>query len=246
MIIGKSLTALGGGGLKPEIRVTAKAGALLNLRYKDSSIILQSYQLGSEETQHRFVASVSETAYVVEDVSNNGSVEVLVDTITVFDVNIIYMYLYKDGVEVVPFMYSTTSSDGICKNNGTNIVMQYTRGDGIGDYSSYAEAVAVTTDLIDVSNYSTINLVGKNSVYPRVIRVLHNSTSIVLPTNSVGALREDLQYVGSFAPTENGVFVISFDVSDLSNVYLYVQSLTNIDRGGGETPSITISKIWLE
>ena len=43
MIIGKSLTALGGGGLKPEIRVTAKAGALLNLHYKDSTIILQSY-----------------------------------------------------------------------------------------------------------------------------------------------------------------------------------------------------------
>ena len=81
MIIGKSLTALGGGGLKPEIIVTAKAGALLNLHYKDSSIILQSYQLGVSKTTHTFVVSVSDTAYVIDDVTNSESVEVLVDAI---------------------------------------------------------------------------------------------------------------------------------------------------------------------
>ena len=100
MIIGKSLTALGGGGLKPEISVTAKAGALLNLHYKDSSIILQSYQLGESETQHTFVVDVSETAYVVEDVSNSLSVEVLVDSVSLFSVKIPYKtYLYKEGAE---------------------------------------------------------------------------------------------------------------------------------------------------
>ena len=88
MIIGKSLTALGGGGLKPEITVTAKAGALLNLHYKDSSIILKSYQLGESETQHTFVVSVSDTAYVVEDVTNGKSVEVLVDVVAQYSVEI--------------------------------------------------------------------------------------------------------------------------------------------------------------
>ena len=88
MIIGKSLTALGGGGLKPEIRVTAKTGALLNLHFKDSSIILQSYQLGAEETQHTFVVSVSDTAYVVEDSTNNLSIEVLVDMTALFYVKL--------------------------------------------------------------------------------------------------------------------------------------------------------------
>ena len=88
MIIGKSLTALGGGGLKPEIRVTAKAGALLNLHYKDSTIILQSYQLGASETTHTFVVNVSETAYVVEDVTNGKSVEVLVDVVAQYSVEI--------------------------------------------------------------------------------------------------------------------------------------------------------------
>ena len=99
MIIGKSLTALGGGGgLKPEIIVTAKAGALLNLSYKDSSIILQSYQLGAEETQHTFVVNVSDTAYVVEDTTNGKSVEVLVDAIAQYNVQISYLlYLYNEG-----------------------------------------------------------------------------------------------------------------------------------------------------
>ena len=72
MIIGKSLTALGGGGLKPEIIVTAKSGALLNLHYKDSSIILQTYQLGESETQHTFIVDVSASSYIVEDKTNNG------------------------------------------------------------------------------------------------------------------------------------------------------------------------------
>ena len=98
MIIGKSLTALGGGGLKPEITVTAKAGALLNLHYKDSSIILQSYQLVSDETTHTFVVDVSETAYLIDDATNGKSVEVLVDSVAVFTSEIKYeTWLYKDG-----------------------------------------------------------------------------------------------------------------------------------------------------
>ena len=93
MIIGKSLTALGGGGLKPEINVTAKAGALLNLHHKDSAIILQSYQLGAYETQHTFVVSASETAYTIEDVTNGGIVEVLVDAVMIFNVKLAYRVL---------------------------------------------------------------------------------------------------------------------------------------------------------
>ena len=100
MIIGKSLTALGGGGLKPEIRVTAKAGALLNLHYKDSSIILQSYQLGAEETQHTFMVDVNATAYVIDDATNVKSVEVLVDAVAVFNVNIYYGRLEPGYTEV--------------------------------------------------------------------------------------------------------------------------------------------------
>ena len=86
MIVGKSLTALGGGGLKPEIIVTAQAGAALNLYYRGSSIILQSYQLGVEETQHTFTVNVSETPYVVEDTTNRASTEVLVSAVAQYNV----------------------------------------------------------------------------------------------------------------------------------------------------------------
>ena len=117
MIIGKSLTALGGGGLKPEIRVTALAGALLNLHYKDSTIILQTYQLGAEETQHTFVVNVSETAYVVEDVTNGKSVEVLVDAVAVFNVKMKYkLFLYNLGDECTSVTGGWTSGSKVIDN----------------------------------------------------------------------------------------------------------------------------------
>ena len=93
MIIGKSLTAIVSGGLKPEIHVTAKAGALLNLRLKNSSIILQSYQLGVSETQHTFIVNMSDTAYIIEDVTNGISVEALMNTVSLFNAQIQYAYI---------------------------------------------------------------------------------------------------------------------------------------------------------
>ena len=121
MIIGKSLTALGGGGLKPEIIVTAKAGALLNLHYKDSSIIPQSYQLGAEETQHTFVVDVSNIAYVVEDAINGKSVEVLVDVVAQYSVDIPYtLYLYKDGDPCTDVTGGYVESSQIAWPNSSN------------------------------------------------------------------------------------------------------------------------------
>ena len=47
-----------------------------------------------------FVVDVSETAYVVEDVTNGASVEVLVDVVAQYSVEIGYvLWLYKDGDE---------------------------------------------------------------------------------------------------------------------------------------------------
>ena len=93
MIIGKSLTAIVSGGLKPEIHVTALAGALLNLRLKNSSIILQSYQLGPSETQHIFVVNMSDTAYIIDEATTGNSVEVLVNNVSLFNVAIQYAYI---------------------------------------------------------------------------------------------------------------------------------------------------------
>lgn len=93
MIIGNGII-LGAVGLKAGIRVTAKAGALLNLHYKNSSIILQSYQLGVSETIHTFMVKVSDTTYVVEDATNGESVEVLADMPVIFST---YIPFYGDG-----------------------------------------------------------------------------------------------------------------------------------------------------
>ena len=159
MIIGKPLTALGGGGLKPEITVTAKAGALLNLHYKDSSIILQTYQLGAEETQHTFVVDVSETAYVMEDVTNSASVEVLVDAVAQYSVEIEYVrwvYNGDDGGNEFP---DFTGGLGTWAYTNTGCTTTITKEENrIYCYSNgvNAQQGIYTKKTIDVSAYSKL------------------------------------------------------------------------------------------
>ena len=156
MTIGKSLTALGGGGLKPEIRVTARAGALLNLHYKDSSIILQSYQLGAKETQHTFVVGVSETAYVAEDATNNASVEVLVDAVAQYSVEISYiLWLYKDGDEF-PDVTGRFSVNKV--TTGVSGTPYLTKSDTYMTVYTpkYSDCSLVMANTIDVSNYNSL------------------------------------------------------------------------------------------
>ena len=200
MIIGKSLTALGGGGLKPEIRVTAKAGALLNLHYKDSSIILQSYQLGASETTHTFVVSVSETAYLVEDVTNSASVEVLVDAVAVFDVKIPYSVQiiqkfqnseawtlgYNSATVTCTKMYSETylhPGAGVAMPDG----YLYSVGVDGGAVSATYKNAYVETPLFDCTDFSTLEIsfacrYTYTSSYPAVylaISVLDDQNNLI-------------------------------------------------------------------
>ena len=168
MIIGKSLTALGGGGLKPEIIVTAKAGALLNLHYKDSSIILQSYQLGTEETQHTFVVSVSEMAYVVEDVTNGKSMEVLVDAAAVFEINLSYTSLIPE-ISIV---------------NGTEIGLKRAYDRSIGYAGSNGTAPQYDGDVISWTFYSSADYHTSGIVYTAPVNI--NSVSKIKANISLG------------------------------------------------------------
>lgn len=157
MIIGKSLTALGGGGLKPEICVTAKAGALLNLHYKGSSIILQSYQLGASETTHTFVVSVSETAYMVEDATNKASVEVLVDAVAQFKVEIEYAThpeVAWDGTGVYLRMYDRAYYK---RNPGKAIICGFTYTSGGTEWHN---ALLVSKDLSAIEHSSSDYVIG--------------------------------------------------------------------------------------
>ena len=227
MIIGKSLTALSG-GLKPEIIVTAKAGSLLNLHFKDSPIILQSYQLGAEETTYTFIVSVSETAYVVEDATNSASVEVLVDVVAQYSIKIPYvLWIYKDGDGCDPVTGGWAINDSMATGRpvtGTAILndsgTQYINAPG------YTDASLRTKNKINVSDYSImaveftaitgLDFVGLISTY---------STSDV----STPVARIEVVSAGTaFA-----------DISDVTGSY-YIVHRTGGGRGG------RVSKIWLE
>ena len=115
-IIGNPIMA--GAQPKASINVTAKAGALLNLHYKDSSIILQSYQLGASETQHTFKVKVSETAYVIEDANEVSSVIVLVDSVASFNVEV--FYVPRDGL-IAEYLFANDDASTIHDTSGNGV-----------------------------------------------------------------------------------------------------------------------------
>ena len=227
MIIGKSLTALGGGGLKPEITVTAKAGALLNLHYKDSSIILQSYQLGADETQHTFVVSVSETAYVVEDVTNSASVEVLVDAVARYVVEIMYgLYLIRDGY--VP--------------NGINLVRTNHA------YNGNLPSVSLSPFISTVSGAGTVQYTLSFSKIPseynHIKSTIYSGSGDLMFGVGYGEFNTDGQFSRVRADSLNADSILNVDISNKNN-------LTQVwfSFGGhtvGTSGSISVRSIWLE
>ena len=229
MLIGKSLTALGGGGLKPEICVTAKAGALLNLHYKDSSIILQSYQLGESETQYTFVVEVSDTAYVVEDVTNSASIEVLVDSIAQYSVEIMYtLYLYDGSDNGNEFIDVT---GGWVQNYGTNTQKESSYIVLTNSYGNYCGNIR-TSVLIDVTNYSVLKM--------RYTATGQAGNFGVTSTTETWKGWANFAASGS-APVTSSDSIVSANISDISgSYYIYIQT------GDGGSTTLTVKEVWLE
>ena len=242
MIIGKSLTALGGGGLKPEIRVTAKAGALLNLHFKNSSIILQSYQLGASETTHTFVVNVSETAYVVEDVTNGASVEVLVDAVSVFEAEIQYtLWLYRDGDECEDITGGWTIN-GYAPSDSKFIVNQaFTKNEN--NMSSTSPTTSLyfniigTSEIIDTSGYNTMyadaTVLNKaRKVYQLDVSKQSNIYS------SFGILHYDDGSSIAFGYISNSKTIV-IGGANLGSLFYLSKTYSSSDR-------VTIHRVWLE
>lgn len=251
MIIGKSLTALGSGGLKPEIHVTAKAGALLNLHYKGSSIILQSYQLGASETTHTFVVSVSDTAYVAEDVTNGVSVEVLVDAVSIFEVKIKY---YPDGAlywlgepcedvtggwtENFRFSSWTTNELRPVEFLDDCIKCDTSKYSGAGGYT-----IVGTYNKINFSGYTKLHTeidvisTSKGKDWPSFVGSIVAENPFNAGSNGFDALGSGL--------TETGVMTYEADITSYTNER-YVVILLNSISQSGRSANVDIKKVWLE
>ena len=240
MIIGKSLTALGGGGLKPEIIVTAKAGALLNLYYKDSSIILQSYQLGESDTQHTFVVSVSETAYVVEDATNGKSVEVLVDAVAVFEAEIPYtLYLYRDGDECeavtgewtyAKFAASSSYNDYNFTKKSDRMLTRY--------YNDNSSLAAFTNNPINLSGYTKLCVeMDISACYRTYCSRFFGAATTKTMSNIKTVTGAVYQYGKSETGSTKSKEILNIDISSTDSLYVYA----GICQGEGN-----VYKVWLE
>ena len=171
---------------------------------------------------------------------------ILIDAAEEFTVNCYHsLVLFDNGIMTVPLkLYALT---GTLINSGAAIESRYTRGQEIGSYESYAEQIIVTTNKIDVTPYRKICCQYTNHVYPRLVAYLYNATSHILPINTRGGLRGDLTLIGDQIAHENGTFTDEVDISSITgNLFLYVRTATNANKGGGSNISTDFLKIWLE
>lgn len=249
MIIGKSLTALGGGGLKPEIRVTAKAGALLNLHFKDSSIILQSYQLGTDETTHTFIVNVSETAYVVDDVTNGASVEVLVDSVCQYNVEIQYiLYLYKNGntYTSVTGGWGATAKKVIGAGN-TRVPSLTFNDDNMFFYipsqsstsNATYEGALMTNNKIDTTNYSLLKAEWTGYIPSGGDSNIINGWSVLYLCNSRTTDNEVVKKINGIQDN-----ITTLDISSVTGSY-YV-GLQTCTQFATNILYHNVYKVWLE
>lgn len=227
-IIGNPIMVGVGANPKARINVTAKAGALLNLHYKDSSIILKSYQLGAKETQHMFVVSLSERMYVIDDITNRSSVEVLVDAVAVFNVELEYkpagaLFWLGDKCAELSGGWNTMQgpyggTPGVSFESVYLIPSNNTGG-------NYNEGGAKTANLINLSPYSKL--------YVQVDEFKAQSgTRIMLTPNNPWPTGSD-RYERHFS----GAGLVEFDISSYTRS-LFVSFVIN-------TGSIKVSKVWL-
>ena len=234
MIIGKSLTAIVSGGLKPEIIVTAKAGALLNLYMKNSSIILQSYQLGAYETTHTFVVDVSQTSYVIGDVTNNKSIEVLVDSVEQYRVSIIYpqkTYLYESGNK-----HNEITGDWSVKKTKDDGRQTVTFTDNY--ISVHEQAIdyiwICPNNQIDVTNFSNAKIEFNVVNVVSVSGTFYNNVSL-----SVGQSKlADNTTQNTIGFSTTGTYTLSVDISSLTGNQYVVTRVLGVGL-------IYIYKIWL-
>ena len=217
-------------GLQSEIRVTAKAGALLNLHYKDSSIILQSYQLGASETTHTFVVNVSKTAYVVEDVANSASVEVLVDTVGVFKAEIRYkLWLYRDGdpCKDITGGWAKVSTKGVITNYNDHMDLSATEAP-----SSVKGYYFSTVNGINTKGYKTL--------YADVSMVNGASGYFVLGLSGV----KTEEFLFSTSKGDNTLSTISVNISAYQGAGFYPEMC--VHRRSDYQCVVSVYNVWLE
>lgn len=213
-----------GGGLTPQILVTAPSGSVLTCG-------TQTYTLGADETQHTFVLSVL-GAYVVT-ASKDGKTTtetVLVDAIGIYKITLYpeRLYLYKHGDEC-------TDITGGWDNTGyivTNVTVNKAT-----NYNGVISATVSTTGVINM--LGTVNPINTNG-YSKLC------VSVVSVGGTYGIDVRQTKQKSYYTTTTNNYAmqkfyntgVASLDITKAEQSYIGLSAIYNAN--------FVVDEVWLE
>jgi hypothetical protein len=217
------------GGLKPELTVTAPFGSTIDLL--QNGIIVDTYTLSADETEHTFMVKVG--TYTVRGTLGAAvkETEVVIDTVGQYEVTIEYTrWLYKDGEEYTDLTggYSaytivsdTGYSQGTVQKKATSLYCAT---------SGMTQSAIASNGAVDFTGYTTINfeLSAYKKSYSTVAFVCKGRSAY--PNSIADGFRQGITAAG----------VTSYDISAYDCPMYF---------GFGcwyDSNELEVSKIWLE
>lgn len=214
-ILNRGISGGTSSGLKPELTVTAPVGSTIDIL--QNGIIVSTYTLGAEETEHTFVVRVG--TYTVRGIlgANTTIKEVVIDIVGQYKVEIIYpLWLYREGDE--------------CQNVTGGFVAQgmaIDSGGGLEGTPSLAKldtymrlsnpqmaaGVVITSKLIDITKYNKLIFRG-SSTDEYKNEALYRKMLVILKKNAT--YYRDNPYAYGLS---NGVTDLEINISKISGSY---------------------------
>lgn len=106
------------GGLKPELTVTASSGSTIDLL--QNGIIVATYTLGADETEHTFIVKVG--TYTVRGTlgTNTNEAEVVIDAVGQFNVSLTYYQVPRNGL-IAEYLFENDTASVIYDTSGNGV-----------------------------------------------------------------------------------------------------------------------------
>ena len=148
------------GGLKPELTVISSAGDIIDIM--QNGIIVYTYIIGANETQHTFVVKLGTYTVKGTRAGATATTSVVIDAVTQYSVTLKYIkYLYKEGdlcTAVTGGWSKTPTVTGNSNSSKAKNTVSFNAGEILVNcYGGWSETNGVqTVNAVSMSGYDTI------------------------------------------------------------------------------------------